>query len=117
MEKSTYNNIEQQNRAFYSDTLQNPLTAYEQEIDYKLFFEDEKKIYYAEFNIDSMLRSDIETRYNAYSKAIGDGWKSRAEIRKLEGLPFKDNTDILTVGNGACIPLEDLGKQYKKGGE
>lgn len=117
MEKSTYNNIEQQNRAFYSDTLQNPLTTYEQEIDYKLFFEDEKKIYYAEFNIDSMLRSDIETRYNAYSKAIGDGWKSRAEIRKLEGLPFKDNTDILTVGNGACIPLEDLGKQYKKGGE
>ncbi|MDU7068054.1 MAG: phage portal protein [Clostridium perfringens] len=116
MEKSTYNNIEQQNRAFYSDTLQNPLTAYEQEIDYKLFFEEEKDVYYSKFNIDSMLRSDIETRYNAYSKAIGDGWKTRAEIRKLEGLPFEEYTDILTVANGACIPLKDLGKQYNKNG-
>lgn len=118
MEKSSYNNIEQQNRAFYSDTLQNPLTAYEQEMDYKLLCQDDKTSgYYFEFNVDSMLRSDIETRYNAYSKAIGDGWKTRAEIRELEGLPFISGTDKLTVDNGACIPLDYLGKQYEKGGD
>lgn len=118
MEKSTYNNIEQQNRAFYSDTLQNPLTTYEQEMDYKLLSSTDKDSgYYFEFNVDSMLRSDIETRYNAYSKAITDGWKSRAEIRELEGLPFEEYTDKLTVGNGACIPLDKLGEQYTKGGD
>lgn len=118
MEKSTYNNIEQQNKAFYSDTLQNPLTAYEQEMDYKLLSsEDRQNGYYFEFNVDSMLRSDIQTRYNAYSSAINDGWKTRAEVREHEGLPFIPGTDKLTVGNGACIPLEDLGKQYMKGGE
>ena len=118
MEKSTYNNIEQQNKAFYSDTLQNPLTAYEEEMDYKLLTSDEREDgYYWEFNVDTMLRSDMGARYEAYSKAISDGWKTRAEVREHEGLPFIEGTDILTVGNGACIPVNDLGKQYGEGGE
>lgn len=118
MEKSTYNNIEQQNKAFYSDTLQNTLTTYEQEMDYKLITEDDQEEgYCSEFNVDSILRSDMETRYKSYSQAIGDGWKSRAEVRELEGLPYKEGTEELSVGNGASIPLKMLGQQYKdKGG-
>lgn len=118
MEKSTYNNIEQQNKAFYSDTMQNVFTIYEQEIQYKLLTSYERDSgYYFKFNVDTMLRSDVKTRYEAYSSAINDGWKTRAEIRKLEGLPHKEGTDILTVGNGASIPLSMLGKQYAEGGE
>lgn len=118
MEKSTYNNIEQQNKAFYSDTLQNPLTAYEQEMTYKtLTTEEQNKGYYWEFNVDTMLRSDLQTRYQAYNSAIDNGWRSRAEVRELEGLPYEEGTEQLTVGNGACIPLKDLGKQYVKGGD
>lgn len=119
MEKSTYNNIEQQNKAFYCDTMQNVLTIYEQEIQYKLLTTEERdeKEYYPKFNVDSMLRADIQSRYSAYSTAINDGWKSRAEVRKIEGLPFIEGTDELTVGNGASIPLKLLGKQYLKGGD
>lgn len=118
MEKSTYNNIEQQNKAFYSDTLQNPLTAYEQEMTYKTLTSDEQNEgYYWEFNVDTMLRSDLQTRYQAYNSAIDNGWRSRAEVRELEGLPYEEGTEQLTVGNGACIPLKDLGKQYEKGGD
>lgn len=117
MEKSTYNNIEQQNKAFYSDTLQNVLTTYEQEMTYKMLTRKEQSEgYYWQFNVDSILRSDLETRTKAYSEAIKVGWKTRAEIRELDGLPYIEGTEQLTVDNGACIPLKDLGKQYTKEG-
>ncbi len=112
--KSTYSNIEQQNRAFYSDTMQNALTVYEQEIDYKLFSkEDQESGIYVNFNVDAMLRSDIESRYNAYKTGIEGGFIKISEVRAKENLPFVPGTDMLIVGNGASIPLDQLGKQYE----
>lgn len=116
MEKSTYANIEQQNRAFYSDTLQNVLTAYEQEMTYKLLFKaDRASGVYIKGNADVILRSDIETRYRAYGEAISSGFLKISEVRKKEELPFVDGTDKLIIGNGASIPLEKLGSQYGGG--
>lgn len=118
MEKSTYNNIEQQNKAFYCDTLQNVLTTYEQEMDYKLLPEHEKSSgYYTQFNVDSILRSDLSSRTTSYSTGITNGYMTIAEVREKENLPFIEGTDILIIGNGASIPFKDLGKQYQKGGE
>ena len=119
MEKSTYSNIEQQNRAFYSDTLQNVLTAYEQEMSYKMLSTDERdEDIYIKGNADVMLRADIEARYRAYQIAITTGFQTIAEVRKKEELPFIEGTDKLIIGNGASIPFTDLGKQYTaKGGE
>ena len=113
MEKSTYNNIEQQNRAFYSDTLQNAITEYEQEMDYKLLSSKEQRDgHYWDFNVDVMLRSDIESRYRAYQTGITAGFLKISEARQKENLPFEDGSDRLIIGNGASIPLTDLGKQY-----
>lgn len=120
MEKSTYSNIEQQNKAFYSDTLQNALTAYEQETTYKLLSRaDRDNGIYIQGNADVILRSDIESRYRAYQTGIASGFLQIAEARKKEDLPFVKGTDRLIIGNGASIPLEDLGKQYteKDGGK
>lgn len=117
MEKSTYSNIEQQNRAFYSDTLQNVVTEYEQETTYKLLSTaDRSKGIYTHFNVDALLRSDILTRYQAYQIAINSGFKMISEVRATEGDTFVDGTDRLIIGNGASIPLSDIGKQYNKGG-
>lgn len=113
MEKSTYSNIEQQNRAFYSDTLQNALTSYEQEMTYKLLPKSDRADgIYIKGNADVMLRSDIATRYKAYSDGVSGGFLTVAEVRKREELPFIEGTDRLIIGNGASIPFEDLGKQY-----
>lgn len=113
MEKSTYSNIEQQNRAFYSDTLQNALTSYEQEMTYKLLLKSDRTDgVYIKGNADVMLRSDIETRYRAYSVGISSGFLKIAEARKKEELSFVEGTDKLIIGNGASVPFEDLGKQY-----
>lgn len=119
MEKSTYSNIEQQNEAFYSDTLQNVLTEYEQEMDYKMLFQSEKKAgYFTKFFVDVILRGDLLKRYQAHQIGISSGFLSIAEARKKEDLPYKEGTDNLIIGNGASIPLSDLGKQYPaKGGD
>lgn len=118
MEKSTYNNIEQQNRAFYSDTLQNVLTEYEQEMNYKLLTEEQReKSYFCQFNADAILRSDLKTRYESYEIGIHAGFLMPSEARQKENLPFVEGTDRLFFGNGAVIPLEKAGDQYVKGGE
>lgn len=114
MEKSTYNNVEQQNKAFYSDTLQNALTEYEQEMDYKLLAMREQESYFWNFNVDAILRGDIESRYRAYNTGILGGFLKIAEAREKENLPHEEGTDQLIIGNGASIPLVDLGKQYTK---
>lgn len=115
MEKSTYNNIEQQNRAFYSDTLQNVLTMYEQEMDYKIISKKDQGSLFWKFTVDSIVRSDLATRSEAYTKAISSGYMTISEVRDKEDLPFIEGTDKLIIGNGASIPLADLGKQYTGG--
>lgn len=116
IQKGTYNNIEQQNKAYYSDTLQNSITQYEQEMNYKLLSEKDQSKYYWKFNVDSILRSDLETRSKSHQIAINTGYKTIAEVRNEEDLPYIEGTDMLIIGNGASIPLKDLGKQYKEGG-
>lgn len=116
MEKSTYSNIENQNRAFYSETMQNTLTSYEQEMTYKLISDFERKEGCdIKGNADVYLRADIEARYTAYSKGISGGFLQIAEARKKENLPFIEGTDKLIIGNGSSVPLDMLGIQYSKG--
>lgn len=115
MNKSTYTNITEQNKAFYVDTMQNVVTTYEQEMTYKLLSQGQTKSgIYIHFNVDVLLRSDLQTRYNAYAQGISAGFLTIAEARDKEELPFMSDTDKLIVGNGASIPLSDLGSQYLK---
>ena len=116
MEKSTYSNITEQNKAFYSDTMQNTFTAYEQEMTYKLLSEHERfDGLFIEANADVMLRTDILTRMQAYTTGVNGGILQIAEARRRENLKFIPGTDKLILGNGAAIPFDDLGKQYTGG--
>lgn len=118
MSKSTYTNITEQNKAFYCDTIQNVVTTYEEEISYKLLTANQRNMgVYAHFNADVMLRNDTLSRYQAYQIAIQTGFMTIAEIRAMEDLSFIEGTDRLIIGNGASIPLSELGKQYMKGGD
>ena len=114
MEKSTYSNITEQNKAFYSDTVQNVLTCYEQEMSYKLLTTEERNDgMFIEGNADVMLRTDLLSRMQAYTTAVGGGIMQIAEARRRENLKFIPGTDRLLMQNGAAIWIDDLGKQYK----
>ena len=123
MERSTYSNIETQNLAFYTDTLLNVLTVYEQEIDWKILTTDQReKGWYVKVNVDAILRADSKTRAEQHQIEIASGTLTPAEAREQEDRPYIPGTDVLIYGNGASLPLEQLGKQYKddaapKGGD
>lgn len=116
--RATHTNVEQQEQQFYVDTLLPILTGYEQELAYKLFTEQElNNGYYTKFNVDSILRGDIEKRYRAYREGIQGGFLKPNEARKKEELPPDPHGDEL-YANGNIIPLSMAGKQYtRKGGE
>lgn len=116
MEKSTYSNITEQNKAFYSDTMQNTFAEYEQEMTYKLLSAAERSDKcFIEANADVMLRTDLLTRMQAYREGIDGGITTIAEVRRRENLKYIEGTDRLIIGNGASIFFDQLGEQY--GGE
>lgn len=117
LERATFNNLTEQQKDFYITTLQPSLTNYEQEMQDKLFSQYETlKDVRVEFNVDTILRSDIKTRYESYRIGIQSGFLSPNEVRKKENLPAKDGGDEL-LANGNMIPIVMAGKQYLKGGD
>ncbi|WP_202965539.1 phage portal protein [Clostridium tetani] len=119
LDRATHTNIAEQQRGFYIDTLQSILTMYEQELAYKLFLNTEiRQGCYLKFNVDAILRANIETRYNAYRVAIQSGFKTPNEVRELEEDEAKEGGDEL-ICNGNMQYLKDVGAYYKnkKGGD
>lgn len=117
LERATFNNLTEQQKDFYVTTLQSSLTVYEQEMQDKLFSQYETlNNVKAEFNVDTLLRSDIKTRYEAYRIGIQGGFIEANEARRRENLPPAEGGDRLLV-NGNMIPIEMAGEQYKKGGK
>jgi len=117
LSRATFANIESQELEFYVDTMQAIITAYEQELTYKLLLDSEiragKSI---KFNINAIIRSDIKTRYEAYRTGIQGGFLTPNEARALEDLPPADGGDDL-ICNGNMQKLTEIGAFYKnKGG-
>ena len=117
---ATHTNVSEQNRSFYVDTLQPILNMYELEMDYKLFLTSEiTSGVYAKFGIDTILRADIQTRYQSYQVAIQNGFKTPNEIRALEEDAPMEGADVLIV-NGNMIPVALAGTRTQdnaKGGD
>lgn len=104
-----FNNVSQQNEEFYRDTLQSTLSMYEMELTFKLLTEKEVDSgYFFEFNVDSILRSDLKTRYEAYGIGIDKGFLMPNEARRKENLPNNSDGDVLIV-NGTYVPLKNVG--------
>src|SRR5690625_2259576 len=115
LERSTHTNSEHQQKEFYIETLQPKLTAYEQELTYKLLTEKEiSEGFFIRFNVDAILRSSLKERYEAYNQGIQGGFLKPNEAREKENLQPEPEGDKLYF-NGNMIPVEMAGEQYKKG--
>lgn len=91
LDHATFSNIEQQSLEFATFSLTPWVRRIEQSINIILQEQDRKL--FVKFNMDSMVRGDIESRYNANGIAIRDGWKTRNEVRIQEGLNPIDGLD------------------------
>jgi HK97 family phage portal protein len=82
--KSSFSNIEQQAIDFVRHTMMPRLIRWEQAISRDMILKPD--IYYPQFVVDGLLRGDTKSRYEAYSKAITDGWLTPNEVRAKENL-------------------------------
>lgn len=112
LEKSSFNNIEQQSLEFVKYTLNPWVCRWEQAVTVQLLTRDERKQgYYPKFNIDGLLRGDYESRMNGYAVGRQNGWMSANDIRRLENLdpiPASEGGDDYLI-NGNMTKLKDAG--------
>ena len=111
LEKSSYANIEQQSLEFVKYTLDPWVIRWEQSIQRALLRPEEKKRYFAKFNVEGLLRGDYQSRMNGYAVARQNGWMSANDIRELENLdriPAEAGGDLYLV-NGNMLPMQHAG--------
>lgn len=94
LEKATFSNISEQSIQFVRHTMIPWVVKWEQELNRKLFTEQERRAgYYVKFNLNGLLRGTAKERAEFYSKAIRDGWMTRNQVRELEDMNQADGLD------------------------
>lgn len=118
LEKSSFNNIEQQSLEFVKYTLDPWVSRWEQAMVRALLTPEEKKKYFFKFNVDGLLRGDYQSRMNGYATARQNGWMSANDIRELEQMdriPAEEGGDLYLV-NGNMIPITGALKNMQTDG-
>ncbi len=96
LDRATFSNIEHQALEYVTDALMSRLVRWEQAIYRDLIFAlngEGKETYFAEFLVDSLLRGDLASRYNAYAVGINAGILSPNEARAFENLNAREGGD------------------------
>jgi len=115
-DKSSYANSEMQNLTFYIDTLLFILNQYEEEFNYKMLSEEERKRGLRfEFNVASILRGDLKTQAESITKYVTGSIYTINEARAYAGLPKVEDGEKILV-NGSYVELKNVGNAYLKGG-
>lgn len=109
LERSTNNNIEQQSLEFIKFTMLSRFKRWENELDKKLFREDEKGEYFVKFNLDGLQRGDAKSRSEFYSKMLQNGVMNINEVRNLENLNSIEGGDKHFVQLN-LTPIDKLGE-------
>lgn len=93
LERSTNNNIEHQGQEFVTYSLMPYLTRIEQRVRKSLLSKKEKGEYFVKFNVGALVRGDMKTRGEWYTKLILTGMMSPNEGRELEDMNPRDDGD------------------------
>lgn len=111
--RATFNNVEELGINFVQYSLITWLRVWEQAIWQKLFTPDEQETYFAEHNVDALLRGNAAARASFYQSMTSAALMTRNECRKLENLDPVDGGDTFLV-QGAMVPLDEDGKPESK---
>ncbi len=113
LERTTHNNAESMGQQFLSLTVLPWLKLWEGAIRRALLTPEERGEYVVEFLADDLARADLESRFDAYAKAITNGILSPNEVRSSE------NRAPYAGGDQFRLPLntEDAAAAGKPEGE
>lgn len=111
LEKSSFNNIEQQSLEFVKYTLNPWVVRWEQSLQKALLALGEQKRYFIKFNVDGLLRGDYQSRMQGYATGRQNGWFSANDIREMENMnpiPDEEGGNLYLI-NGNMTKLKDAG--------
>ena len=119
LEKSSFSNIEQQSLEFVKYTLDPWVIRWEQAISRSLLRTDEKKLLFAKFNVDGLLRGDYASRMNGYAIGIQNGFMCPNDARALEDMDLIPDElgGNKFLCNGSMVDLARAGDWSNKYGE
>lgn len=100
--------LEQMNLWFLTYTLRSHLKAAEQAIWTKCLTPAEQQRFFAEFNVEGLMRADSKGRAELYSAEVTHGLSTPNEIRARENKPPLPGGDQLFM-QGAMLPIDKLG--------
>lgn len=95
LEKATFSNVEHLDLAFVKHSLTPWLVSIEKTLKKSLLTPQEKKKYYWKFKVEGLLRGDIKSRYEAFSKAVGGPWMLINEARAVEDMNMVEGGEKL----------------------
>ena len=102
LSRATFSNVEQQDLHFVKHTIAKWVKQFESELSLKLFGRNSTQ--YVRFNLDGLLRGDLQSRMQAYATSIQNGIRTPNEVRGLEDLEGKPEGDDLMI-QGATVPI------------
>lgn len=110
LSRATFSNIEHQAKEFVEFHLRPTVKRIEVELEGKLFFSDEQGRFSIKFNLQGLLRGDTAARASFYHNAILDGYMSRNEVRREEGLPRIEGLDdfLYPLNSGVVGKTEEI---------
>ena len=109
LERATFSNIEHQALDFVTNTIRPWLVNWEQAILRDMIAPFEQSIFFAEFNVDGLLRGDAKSRADALSIRFMNGNINQDEWRQIENLnPLPDG-----LGQTFYVPanLKEVGEE------
>jgi HK97 family phage portal protein len=111
MEKTTAwgSGLEQMNLWFLTYALRAKLKSIEQAIAKSLLSPQDQVSYFAEFNVEALLRADSRARSELYASLVSHGLRTPNELRALDNLPPKEGGDELVMQSN-MLPTRLLGQ-------
>ena len=104
------------NNATFDDFIKNAImpiaTAFATALNRDFLLEKEKQTYYFAPDTKELLKGSLKERYDAYSIAIKNGFKTRNEIRYMEDDDAIEGLDMITLGLGEVLLNAETGEIY-----
>lgn len=113
LQNATMNNVEELGIGFVQYSLIPWMKIWEQCVWQKLFTPEEQDDYFAEHNVDALMRGNAASRASFYQQMTAAAIMTRNQCMKLENLPPVEGGDTYLV-QGAMVPLDEAGKPESK---
>lgn len=110
LERSTFTNMEQQSAEYVRYCLMPLCEQIEGELTTKCFMEAEQGRFFAQFDLDALMRGDMKARAEFYRTMVSNGIMTPNEAREREGLNHIDGGDSLFMQINMTT-LERIGQE------